>query len=53
MAALTSKELTHKHCSPYEGDLPAISRRAAVTQLKKLPGLATFACRTADPEIGR
>lgn len=38
MAALTSKQLTRKHCSPCEGDLPAIGRRAAVTQLKKLPG---------------
>jgi len=37
MAALTSKELTRKHCSPCS-DLPVISRQAAVTQLKKLPG---------------
>jgi 4a-hydroxytetrahydrobiopterin dehydratase len=38
MTVQTSKELVHKQCTSCEGDLATVTRAAAISQLKKLPG---------------
>jgi 4a-hydroxytetrahydrobiopterin dehydratase len=38
MVVQTSKELTHRQCTPCEGDLATVTKGAAKAQLQKLPG---------------